>query len=147
MPVRRVLVLLLSIALLLPGPPAFAAKGHEQVVDLTFPVAGRSSYGDSFSAARSGGRVHKATDIMAPEGAPIHAAVGGVPGARRASSSRGAKTKAKPATPRSSALARLRWLLSMRPIYPSTLAWPAPVRLAWPGCGLTHRCKPRRSKP
>ncbi|HSK97753.1 MAG TPA: S-layer homology domain-containing protein [Euzebyales bacterium] len=78
MPVRRVLVLLLSIALLLPGPPAFAAKGHEQVVDLTFPVAGRSSYGDSFSAARSGGRVHKATDIMAPEGAPIHAAVGGV---------------------------------------------------------------------
>jgi Peptidase family M23/S-layer homology domain len=78
MPARVSLALLLSVALLMPGPSAHAASGYQQVVDLTFPVAGRSSYGDSFDAARSGGRVHQATDIMAAEGAPVHAAVGGV---------------------------------------------------------------------
>jgi hypothetical protein len=74
---RRVLVLVLSALMLMPVSPAWAASGYQQVVDLTFPVGGRTWYGDSFDAARSGGRVHKASDIMAPEGAPVHAAVGG----------------------------------------------------------------------
>ena len=77
MRVRHALVLLMTVALGVPGPPAHAVSSYQQVVDLTFPVAGRVSYGDWFAAARSGGRVHKATDIMAPEGIPVHAAVGG----------------------------------------------------------------------
>ena len=73
---RRVLMLV-AVLLVVPVVPAHAAGVYRQVVDLTFPVGGRVSFGDSFDAARSGGRVHKAADIMAPEGAPVHAAVGG----------------------------------------------------------------------
>ncbi|HSK97730.1 MAG TPA: peptidoglycan DD-metalloendopeptidase family protein, partial [Euzebyales bacterium] len=76
MRVRRVLLLVIAL-LLLPALPAQAAASYMQVVDLTFPVGGKVSYSDSFDAARSGGRVHMAADVMAPEGAPIHAAVGG----------------------------------------------------------------------
>ena len=79
MRVRRALVLLTSVFVLVPGLPGLPAHaaGYQQVVDLTFPVGGTTSYQDWFDAPRSGGRVHKATDIMAPEGAPIFAAVGG----------------------------------------------------------------------
>ena len=73
----RLSLLLVVLLLVVPAAPAFAAGGYKQVVDLTFPVAGKANYSDSFDAARSGGRVHKATDIMAPEGTKIHAAVGG----------------------------------------------------------------------
>ena len=76
MGVRRVLMLVVLL-LVVPVMPASAAGGYQQVVDLTFPVGGKVHYGDSFDAARSGGRVHMATDVMAPEGAPIYAAVGG----------------------------------------------------------------------
>jgi hypothetical protein len=74
---RRAVVMLTFVLLLVPVVPALAWSSYQQVVDLTFPVGGRVSYGDSFDAPRSGDRVHKATDIMAPEGAPIYAAVGG----------------------------------------------------------------------
>ena len=42
-----------------------------------FPVAGAHSYVDSWGAARSGGRAHKGTDILAAEGTPIVACVSG----------------------------------------------------------------------
>ena len=75
---HHVRLLLIALALaLLPVAPAQAAGGYQQVVDLTFPVAGSTSYVDSFDAPRSGGRVHMATDIMASEGRRIFAAVGG----------------------------------------------------------------------
>jgi hypothetical protein len=74
---RRFAVLLMMALLLVPVVPAQAGAGHRQVVDLTFPLGGTTTYGDSFDAPRSGGRVHMATDIMASEGRPIHAAVGG----------------------------------------------------------------------
>ncbi len=78
MPARRHLLLLLALLLLLPAAPAAAAGGgYQQVVDLTFPVVGTTTYVDSFDAARSGGRVHMASDIMATEGQPVFAAVGG----------------------------------------------------------------------
>lgn len=70
-------LMIVAMLLLLPVVPAQAAGGYQQVVDLTFPVSGKVHYSDSFDAGRSGGRVHMAADIMAPEGAPIHAAVGG----------------------------------------------------------------------
>lgn len=74
---RRCAVLLVMALLLVPIVPAQAAEDYQQVVDLTFPVSGETNYSDSFDAPRSGGRVHMATDIMAAEGQPIHAAVGG----------------------------------------------------------------------
>lgn len=71
------LVLLVIALLVMPVLPAGATAADQQVVDLTFPVGGEVSYTDSFDAPRSGGRVHMATDMMAPEGTPIYAAVGG----------------------------------------------------------------------
>lgn len=54
---------------------------YAAAIDLTFPVAGHDRYTDDFDAPRGGGtRVHKATDIMAPYGAPVHAAMGGTIG-------------------------------------------------------------------
>lgn len=77
MHLRRIALFLLAALMMVPATPALAVAGYQQVVDLTFPVAGTASYSDSFDAPRSGGRVHMATDIMASEGTPIHAAVGG----------------------------------------------------------------------
>ncbi len=42
-----------------------------------FPVAGAHSYVDSWGAARSGGRSHTGTDILAAEGTPVVACVSG----------------------------------------------------------------------
>ena len=81
--------LLPSIAGLLLGllstllPPvvasAAAATAHDAIVDLTFPsVPSKTTMGDWYDAARSGGRVHMATDIMGAKLLPIHAAMGGV---------------------------------------------------------------------
>lgn len=62
--------------------PASAALSADRRLDLTFPVAGIGEnadvhYVDDYARSRDGGRLHKSTDIMAPAGTPIHAAVGG----------------------------------------------------------------------
>ena len=61
------------------APPAAAARSddYRQVIELTFPVAGRVWYTDDYKAWRSGGRRHQSTDIFAAKGTPVHAAVEG----------------------------------------------------------------------
>lgn len=75
---RRLLPLFIAGLVLVVARPAAAAGGAwDGPINLTFPVAGPTTYTDSYSAPRSGGRVHQATDVMAEEGTKVHAAVGG----------------------------------------------------------------------
>lgn len=57
------------------GLPAFAQA--EEVIDITFPVEGEVTFQDDFNDARSGGRTHNATDIMADKMTPVVAAAAG----------------------------------------------------------------------
>ncbi|QBI19221.1 hypothetical protein ER308_06490 [Egibacter rhizosphaerae] len=69
------------------GPAAADSTDYEQEVDLTFPLdvgedvvscrADNRGCIDDFHQGRSGGRHHRATDLMVPHGTPVHAAVGG----------------------------------------------------------------------
>ncbi len=67
----------------IPGPTERAAGAQGAAVSgpmLTVPVAGvrPEQVQDSFHAARSGGRVHEATDILAPRGTPVLSADDGL---------------------------------------------------------------------
>lgn len=68
------------MALLAAGLPAAAgtasaASGYDDAVDITLPVQG--TYSNDYHAGRSGGRLHRATDIFNDAGTPVRAAVGG----------------------------------------------------------------------
>lgn len=64
--------------LLLVGLSMFTRTAHaEGVLDITFPVVGEVQFSDTFTAARSNGRVHNATDIMAAKMLPVLATVDG----------------------------------------------------------------------
>jgi len=83
-PLRRAALLAaIGIALIgfavVAGAPAGASNDHRQVVDLTFPLDGQNTYIRDYDFCRGSNceRRHRATDIMAPEGRTIHAAVGG----------------------------------------------------------------------
>lgn len=80
--VLAVLVVGLVPALAGVAPAAQAeipTSGYEQVLDITFPVAGPATYIDDYHQNRGGGaRRHQATDVMAAKLQRAHAAVDGV---------------------------------------------------------------------
>lgn len=42
-----------------------------EVVDIAFPVQGKATYSNDYESPRSGGRIHHATDLIAPKMTPI----------------------------------------------------------------------------
>ena len=77
---RRLLVPVLTAALIVGSvaAPAAAGRDYRTIVDIDFPVASATvRYGNDFANGRSGGRIHRATDLLARMGAPIRAARGG----------------------------------------------------------------------
>lgn len=76
---RRLVLCLGAALVVLPAAPAMAdGADYEQVVDLTFPTAPDAHFSHDYHDPRGGGtRVHKATDLMAPKGTPLYAAVAG----------------------------------------------------------------------
>jgi murein DD-endopeptidase MepM/ murein hydrolase activator NlpD len=81
-PSRALLVLALAVTFVggVAAPSDASTPRFDDVVDLTYPVAGPSSFTNDYTACRGTNceRRHRATDIMAPYGASVHAAVGGV---------------------------------------------------------------------
>jgi murein DD-endopeptidase MepM/ murein hydrolase activator NlpD len=57
-----------------PAPPATEPAPSNGIV---CPVAGASSYSDTYGAPRSGGRFHEGVDMIAPAGTPLVAVVSG----------------------------------------------------------------------
>ena len=76
---RRLLVPVLAAAAVVGGiaSPAAAGRDYRTIVDIDFPVASATRYSNDFANGRSGGRIHRATDLFARMGAPVRAARGG----------------------------------------------------------------------
>lgn len=70
---KRITMIALIASLLWPG----LSQAADPVIDIAFPVDAETTYQDDFDNARSGGRTHWATDIMADKMTPILAAVDG----------------------------------------------------------------------
>lgn len=75
---RRLIVPVVTAALMVGGAAApAAARDYRTVVDITFPVVAPARYSNDFAAGRSGGRVHRSTDLFSRMGAHVRAARGG----------------------------------------------------------------------
>ena len=73
-------VILVSTFVGVDGRPATATTSYDAAIDLTFPVVGETRFIDDYHQCRGGTgcpRIHRATDIMAPYGRAVHAAMGG----------------------------------------------------------------------
>ena len=79
MRLARLLVLVVAVVVVVAAAPApaVAALDYRDAVDITFPVRGSVRYSNDFANPRSGGRVHRATDVFAAKGLPVLAARGG----------------------------------------------------------------------
>ena len=72
---------LATVGLGLSALPASAqAPTYDAVVDITYPVTGPTKFTNDYAACRGVNceRRHRATDVMAPYGASVHAAMGGI---------------------------------------------------------------------
>lgn len=73
--------MLLAVAVM--GLTAFPASAqtpaYDDAVSITYPVAGQTRFSNDYAACRGTNcsRRHRATDVMAPYGARVHAAMGG----------------------------------------------------------------------
>src|SRR5690606_22468758 len=65
------------LAACVPAPPRPPAPVGPAEREMVFPVAGRTSYSDTFGAPRSGGRTHQGQDLMAARHTPLVAAADG----------------------------------------------------------------------
>jgi peptidoglycan hydrolase-like protein with peptidoglycan-binding domain len=77
---RALLVRLLVVAALLASGLAASSAvpaRYDSAVDITFPTVNTARFTDDYTNARSGGRVHRATDLFAPMGTPVYAAMSG----------------------------------------------------------------------
>jgi murein DD-endopeptidase MepM/ murein hydrolase activator NlpD len=63
---------------ILPGEPVVYRSVESNQLGYCFPVAQPYSFRDSWGDSRSGGRIHRAIDIVAFEGTPAYAITGGV---------------------------------------------------------------------
>lgn len=77
----RPAVRLMAAAALAVGLLGLAAGGsvateHRRPIELTFPTEPSASFGDDYDVGRGDG-AHRATDLLAPHGAPVYAARGG----------------------------------------------------------------------
>lgn len=74
----RLLAVVIALAVL-PGwvTPALAGDGYTRVVDITFPTDPEARYTDTYDASRSGGRAHKATDLIGQKMWAVYAAAAG----------------------------------------------------------------------
>ena len=80
MPTRHASLLTLVVIVLVAALPAAAEEEvpvETPVYDIVFPVAGAHTYTDTWGDARSGGRTHEGTDIMAEKMVPVVAAADG----------------------------------------------------------------------
>jgi peptidoglycan hydrolase-like protein with peptidoglycan-binding domain len=76
--IRRLLALASALLCLTALPaPAFAAD-YDAALEITFPTNPGASYTDTYDAARSGGRRHRASDLMTDAGQPVYAAKAGI---------------------------------------------------------------------
>lgn len=76
--VGAVVLLIVLPLVLLNVSHASAAPDRNAVLDLAFPVAGSSTYDDTYTANRDGGdRRHQATDVFGVKGQAVHAVVSG----------------------------------------------------------------------
>ena len=75
----RLLLAIAVCAALMPAALPVAAAGgpYDQTVEITFPADPRASFGNDYHAGRSGGRVHKSTDLMGRKLWKLYAAVDG----------------------------------------------------------------------